>query len=178
MLIALVALMAWTPEAVAFEQYSVDRDTGNCADCHFNFRNPPQAEGDPFGYVSNKDGTNWLDDLHDAHRNAMLDGDCDTCHSTGGRFPVLLGSSNGGTGLDPISCLGCHGRAEAEAGGAVTGAGLRQHHFMTTPIRRTSQRSLKTSRRPTTSPRTPTIPTSRQTPAMQTRCRAMKPSTV
>jgi hypothetical protein len=41
---------------------------------------------------------------------------------------VNLESSSGGTGLDPIACLGCHGRAETDAGGAVTGAGLRQHH--------------------------------------------------
>ena len=56
----------------------------------------------------------------------MLANDCDTCHSSGGRSPVSLSSSVGGAGLDPISCLGCHGRTE---GGAVNGAGLRQHHF-------------------------------------------------
>ncbi|HER62537.1 MAG TPA: choice-of-anchor D domain-containing protein, partial [Desulfobacteraceae bacterium] len=43
------------------------------------------------------------------------------------RSPVFLGSSDGSTGFDPISCLGCHGRSEGAAG--VTGAGLRQHHF-------------------------------------------------
>jgi hypothetical protein len=28
-----------------------------------------------------------------------------------------------------LSCIGCHGRAEPDAGGVVTGAGLRRHHW-------------------------------------------------
>jgi hypothetical protein len=28
-----------------------------------------------------------------------------------------------------MSCIGCHGRAEHDAGGIVTGAGLRRHHW-------------------------------------------------
>ena len=62
----------------------------------------------------------------------MLAGDCDTCHTSGGRTPVFLGSSNGGTGFDPIGCAGCHGRAEDGTGVGTEGysAGLRQHHFV------------------------------------------------
>jgi len=73
----------------------------------------------------------WGDDLHDVHRSTMLNGDCDTCHSSGPRFPVLLDSSVGGTGLPAISCTGCHGRAEDGTGTATEGygAGLRQHHW-------------------------------------------------
>jgi hypothetical protein len=64
----------------------------------------------------------------------MLDKDCDTCHSSGpGKFPVLIGNSAGGIGLDPIGCSGCHGRAEdgIDPGNSSVGfgAGLRQHHW-------------------------------------------------
>src|SRR6185369_8062424 len=58
--------------------------------------------------------------------------DCNTCHTGNTFFPVFIGSSNGGTGLPPISCLGCHGR-EADLGhdGSISpgrAAGLNQHH--------------------------------------------------
>jgi hypothetical protein len=63
----------------------------------------------------------------------MLNNDCNTCHSSGGTFPVILDSSAGGNGLDLISCVGCHGRSEdaGNDGGfsGGLGAGLRQHHF-------------------------------------------------
>ena len=66
--------------------------------------------------------------LHNGHRTSMLSGDCDTCHGSSD-LPVLLKTSTGGTGFAAIGCLGCHGRAEPAAGGAVKGAGLRQHHY-------------------------------------------------
>jgi cysteine-rich repeat protein len=110
------------PTADAFDQYSIDRNSGNCADCHGNFRVSP--------YISNVDGGSWGDDLHDVHRRTMLNSDCDTCHGAT-RFPVILDSSNGGTNLSAISCVGCHGREE-DIGNDDTslgrGAGLRQHH--------------------------------------------------
>jgi hypothetical protein len=61
----------------------------------------------------------------------MLNNDCNTCHSSGPPFPVLLGSSAGGIGLDPVACSGCHGRAEdgTGTGSEGYGAGLRQHHW-------------------------------------------------
>jgi hypothetical protein len=63
----------------------------------------------------------------------MLSGDCDVCHGSGGRFPVFLDISAGGTGLSAISCTGCHGREEDNTAAnpgfpAGRGAGLRQHH--------------------------------------------------
>ena len=120
--LALVATLylLFSPPASAYDQYSVDGVSGNCADCHGDFR-----EAD---YVSAHDGKAWNTSLHDGHRTAMLSGDCSTCHFSQ-RFPVHLGSSAGGTGFAAISCLGCHGRAETAAGGAVKGSGLRQHHF-------------------------------------------------
>ena len=105
-------------------------DPTNCGACHGNFRTGP--------YEALSDGSNWGDDLHDTHREGMLNGDCDTCHSSGSRFPVILDSSVGGDGLAPVSCVGCHGRAEDDSvanGGACAiedcgpAAGLRQHHF-------------------------------------------------
>ena len=110
----------------AYPQYSVNGDATNCRGCHGDFRSSP--------YTSLTDGESWGDDLHDVHRNVMLDKDCDTCHSSGpGKFPVLIGNSAGGVGLDPIGCSGCHGRAEdgIDPGNSSVGfgAGLRQHHW-------------------------------------------------
>jgi hypothetical protein len=61
----------------------------------------------------------------------MLSVDCDACHGSGPRFPVLLVSSVGVALLDPISCSGCHGRAADGTGSGSEGygAGLRQHHW-------------------------------------------------
>jgi hypothetical protein len=110
--------------ANAYEQYSVNDDATFCGACHGDFRSGP--------YISLADGQSWGDDLHDVHRNFMLNGDCDTCHLSSSKFPVLLGSSDGGLGLDPISCSGCHGRAEDGTGSGSEGyaAGLRQHHWV------------------------------------------------
>jgi hypothetical protein len=125
--VTLVALAAvaiggylWTP-AAAYEQYSTNQ-ADNCAACHGDFR-----AGD---YVSNSDGVAWAGgtSLHNGHRTDMLSGDCNVCHGAQ-RFPVLLASSDGGTGFAAISCNGCHGRAEPAAGGAVKAVGLRQHHY-------------------------------------------------
>jgi len=41
----------------------------------------------------------------------------------------MLSFSAGGDGLEPISCMGCHGRAEDVTPVSNYGAGLRQHHF-------------------------------------------------
>lgn len=121
-LLAVSAAFVSAP-ASAYQQYSTSRTTGNCATCHGDFR--------ATGYVSKSDGSTWSDSLHNVHRNTMLSGDCETCHSSGSRFPVLLGSSVGGVGLSPYSCAGCHGRAEDGTGVDTQGfgAGLRQHHW-------------------------------------------------
>ncbi len=120
----LVVLLTACSLALAYDQYSAARDATNCRACHGDFRASP--------YVSLKDGLSWGDDLHDVHRNIMLTSECDTCHSSG-RFPVFLGSSNGGFGLPAISCVGCHGRAADGTGTGAEGygAGLRQHHYVT-----------------------------------------------
>jgi hypothetical protein len=115
--------------ANAYEQYSENDDATLCGFCHGDFRSVP--------YTSLTDGQSWTDGLHNTHRGVMLTtgsvGDCSACHGFGSKFPVLIGSSAGGIGLDPIGCAGCHGRAEdAIVGGAGSegyGAGLRQHHW-------------------------------------------------
>jgi cysteine-rich repeat protein len=121
-IVALVALATWAPNADAYSQYSVNKDATNCRACHGDFNAGT--------YFSFKDGAAWGTDLMSGHI-AMLDGDCDACHSPGPKFPVLLGSSSGGTGFPPISCVGCHGREEDAGNDSVSpgrGAGLRQHH--------------------------------------------------
>lgn len=122
-LVTTILLASWVSTASAYETYASGgtspNRTGNCAECHGDFRATP--------YTSAADGGNWGNGLHDVHRTTMLSGDCAVCHTSPSRLPVFLGSSNGGTGLSAISCLGCHGRDEG--GGTVTGAGLRQHHW-------------------------------------------------
>ena len=117
LLVTIVILMFGASKAWAYENYS------GCNDCHGGFRDSP--------YISLSDGSNWGNDLHDVHRNDMLSGECDACHTSGGRSPVFLGSSNGGNGLAAISCSGCHGRDEDMGSDSISsgrGAGLRQHH--------------------------------------------------
>src|SRR5512143_1849233 len=91
-LITLSALVPWLETcADAYETWSTDRNTTNCAACHGNFRTT--------GYVSQVDGSAWLingspTNLHDGHRTVMLSGDCAACHSSASRFPVSLSSSS------------------------------------------------------------------------------------
>jgi len=99
----------------AYPQYSEDGDNTNCAGCHGDFR--------ANNYTSLVDGQDW-GNLHNLHRSTMLSGDCNTCHQSSGFFPVLLDESAGGDGLDPIGCMGCHGRTQDNN----PGAGLQQHH--------------------------------------------------
>jgi hypothetical protein len=120
LLVTVAVLMTWTSDVLAYEDYA-----GGCDTCHGGFTTNPYSP--PSG------GTNWTDSLHIIHRADMLGGDCDTCHTSGGRTPVFLESSNGGNGLAAISCVGCHGRDEDDGNATTTGtsqrgAGLRQHH--------------------------------------------------
>jgi hypothetical protein len=121
--LVVVALLTWSGSGQAYDQYSVNRDATNCRACHGDFR--------ATSYVSPVDGQNW-GNIHNLHRTTMLSGDCNACHFAT-RFPVMIASSAGGTGLSPIGCVGCHGRAEDDVAanpefGAGYGAGLRQHH--------------------------------------------------
>ena len=123
LLATIAVLMIGASEARAYGDYAA-----GCDNCHGSFTNSP--------YTSLSDGSDWGDSLHNVHRNDMLGGDCDTCHTgvTGNEGgPVSLESSNGGTGLAAISCVGCHGRDEDNGNATATGnsqrgAGLRQHH--------------------------------------------------
>ncbi len=130
-LITLATLCLWSQPGLAYRQYSQNGgDATNCGACHGNFR--------ATSYISATDGMNW-GNLHNLHRTTMLNSDCNTCHGGGDTFPVILNSSDGGSGLDAIGCVGCHGRAEdnvagnPEVGAGRTGygAGLRQHHYNT-----------------------------------------------
>lgn len=110
------------PPAQSYDRWSINVDATNCGYCHGDFRNN--------SYVSPVDGQVW-GNLHNIHRYNMLNGDCSTCHYGAGsdEFPVLLNQSGGGNGLDPISCMGCHGvdpQDPTQPNG--WGAGLRAHH--------------------------------------------------
>jgi len=65
----------------------------------------------------------------DGHQKSFdIDGgsNCGVCHTGNVNDPVMIGSSDGGGGLAPLGCLGCHGRDEPGIG--VDGAGLRKKH--------------------------------------------------
>jgi len=129
-LAAIASFFLTVQHVEAYGEYSSGSDgTQGCKECHGDFRE--------LGYTSLVDGGAWASSinpqntsLHDVHRYDMLNGDCDVCHSTGGRTPVYLNSSNGGKGGYPaIACIGCHGRAEDATSVSGPGAGLRRHHF-------------------------------------------------
>jgi hypothetical protein len=111
--------LGWTGAATANPDYS------GCEQCHGGFLDNP--------YKRLGVDQSWGDSLHTVHQDMVDDGmgnaDCDTCHPSGFDPPISLKESAGGAGLDPISCAGCHSRAEPEDQGAVSGVGLRQHHY-------------------------------------------------
>lgn len=112
-----IAILTFAASEVgAYETYD------GCETCHGDFR-----EG---SYMSLADGTDWGNNLHNIHAGGILSNDCNTCHTEPGGS-VFIGSSIGGNGLSPISCVGCHGREEDMGNDSVSagrGAGLRQHH--------------------------------------------------
>lgn len=145
---------------------------GNCATCHGNFRAENEDEARAWlrdEYISPADGQPWdivyqeVRDsapdpeigLHEIHRHVILDkiggSRCSVCHDRSiGFYPVNLHVSTGSEDLEPISCVGCHGRNEDAADHGHDdhgdpnghedngdhhaldqpgpGAGLRQHH--------------------------------------------------
>lgn len=135
MIVAMAAFAFMASDAEAFNFYSNlndggDSGTGRCADCHTAFR----KGGD---YISQSDGTNWGDTLHNAHlNNTDIGSNCDNCHggaNTSGRGVNLSSSAAGPGGAMALACVGCHGRQADTVGnpnalGAGWGAGLRQHH--------------------------------------------------
>jgi hypothetical protein len=117
-----VLLLAGSPECRAWSTYSTGEDpaTGNCADCHGEFRG-----GD---YTSNFDGTAWNAHLMDGHESFIGDSGnaaCDICHSGNNRSPTFIASSDSST--KPYGCLGCHGRLDDGPG--QFGDGLRANHM-------------------------------------------------
>jgi hypothetical protein len=125
MLRACLALFLLAPGAGAYQYYSATKTGGNCRTCHGDFL--------AASYVSLGDGQTW-GNLHDLHQ-LQVGNDCGVCHDSGPKYPNSIGLSQGGSGLPPIGCVGCHGRAQDHGpsnpdyptlGGY--GAGLRQHH--------------------------------------------------
>ncbi len=140
---AKVSHPAGSPRCRATDVSGCEEPVGNCQTCHGQFRATNEENSRPYlrdEYVSPSDGRTWSVlyqevgaeevekeiGLHDIHRHVMVDkiggSRCNVCHMSGGRYPVYLFMSEGGEGLEPISCTGCHGRPGED------GAGLRQHH--------------------------------------------------
>ena len=94
--ITITVFTFWVSEARAYEEYS------GCKDCHGGFRGGQ--------YTSLSDGSRWSDNLHNVHRDDMLGGDCDACHTSDGKSTVFMDRSAGGEGLTAIGFVGCHGR--------------------------------------------------------------------
>ncbi len=128
-LFVIAALGAFAPggPAIAYEEFSIDDDATNCRFCHGDFRST---------YTSLSDGQSW-GNLHNLHRSDMLGGDCAACHINGDTFPVEIGASDGGSGLAPYGCVGCHGRAEDGTGTGTQGFGLamqRRHETLSVGV--------------------------------------------
>jgi hypothetical protein len=109
---AVALTLLFSTPASAYETYSTDGETGNCASCHGDFNGE--------NYVSNSDGTAWNDHLMDGHKSFIDDSgndQCNVCHSGNNR---------------------CHGREEditandGVFGGTQPGRGdgLRLHHML------------------------------------------------
>jgi hypothetical protein len=69
-LCALLAIGFLAIEGLAYDTWdnSSSAVDNGCIECHGDFRSG--------GYVSLSDGLPWNDNLHDGHRNDMLDRDC------------------------------------------------------------------------------------------------------
>lgn len=146
-LLTLLSPVVFISSADAYQTYATSGTTsltrtGACATCHGAFSKD--------NYLSLKDGGVWtaqyfntrvtppawqtITSLHKIHRYKMGIS-CESCHNptAGHNPPVYLDSSGGypvnGVQEYTLSCGGCHSRAETGAGGAVAGAGLRQHHY-------------------------------------------------
>jgi hypothetical protein len=118
--------------------HAYDSWANGCIDCHGDFNSG--------NYVSKSDATPWGTNLMVGHEGFLGSSSCNVCHkppSGTPRSPVYIGLSAGITGFSPVSCLGCHGRAQDAKGatacvtGSATtidpancgsGAGLRKHH--------------------------------------------------
>lgn len=121
LILVVVAFAAWPAESDAYETYSQNRNSGNCATCHGNYM--------AANYVSLHDGAAWSTDLMSGH-NTMVANDCGACHKSS-FFPVELAESLGARGLSTTSCVACHGRDQDAGHDGISegrGAGLRQHH--------------------------------------------------
>ena len=132
-LVLLVTLMILAQGVGAYSTYSSNKTSGNCASCHGGFRNSAP-------YVSKFDGVAWSDpttgaavNLHDGHRNAMLNGDCDVCHMAASEYPVYMNMSAGGTGFPAIGCTGCHNGNGLKAYHVKSGASSCGCHNAVTP---------------------------------------------
>ena len=121
---AVIALAIGAPDARAFPTYS-GWWLGECRTCHGDFRAstyyPPSRD---------QSWTNKYSQgaLHGNHWD-MTGFNCGACHLDGSNPTSTVSMTQSGDPAFPMSCNGCHARAEPDAGGMVTGSGLRRHHW-------------------------------------------------
>ena len=121
---AVIALAIGAPDARAFPTYS-GWWLGECSTCHGDFRASTY-------YPPSRDQT-WTNKysqgaLHGNHWD-MTGFNCGACHLDGSNPTSTVSMTQSGDSNFPMSCNGCHARAEPDAGGMVTGSGLRRHHW-------------------------------------------------
>ncbi|HYQ48738.1 MAG TPA: hypothetical protein VEP69_06695, partial [Thermodesulfovibrionales bacterium] len=110
-LVVCAALFALTSDSFAYGRY-ID----GCNSCHGSF----------LSTTVDKHGSTWPSNLHNVHRNSMLNGVCGACHlGSPSSNNAYTYQSSGAAGLPGLGCSGCHGN---NYNGTILGAGLRKHH--------------------------------------------------
>jgi len=117
MLVVIAVFAAWTTDSFAYDRYNL-----GCSGCHGSFLS---------GTTSAKPGNTWPASKHDVHRNTMLAGVCEACHTgspDANNTFTNRSDGNASLGTPGKGCAGCHGN---DYGGVVgvKGAGLRAHHI-------------------------------------------------
>ncbi|NJD56775.1 MAG: hypothetical protein FIA94_10280 [Nitrospirae bacterium] len=109
-LLACAVLFALTTDGFAYERY-ID----GCNSCHGSF----------LSTTVDKHGSTWPSNLHNVHRNSMLNGVCGACHLGSPSSQNAYTFQSSGTGGLNLGCSGCHGN---NYNGVILGVGLRKHH--------------------------------------------------
>ena len=110
-ILAVATFLTWSTDGFAYQRY-ID----GCNGCHGNFTQT----------TVDQHGSTWPSNLHEVHRNSMLNGICGACHlGSPSSSNAYTNKSTGSASLPGYGCSGCHGN---NYNGAILGAGLRAHH--------------------------------------------------
>src|SRR3990172_11398392 len=129
--VVMALALIWVAPASAYPTWSATNgaaptpNTGNCADCHGDFR-----DNHSYSSLAADDPFLWGLSLMNGHQG-MTSTVCHDCHTPPPLqdpplplyWPVKLNSANNGS-----SCMKCHGRAGDDTGDGLYGDGLRARH--------------------------------------------------